>query len=164
MFARNRLSKAAQFSFAADLFMLQAILRSEGDDDSPDVLEYVFPCSCYRQVIDWLLTDGEPIGLKPFEGVITKRDATEVRITFPSPAEEDRMHRFFAMFNRKRQEAQGVDPSFPPVPDVYQGMSKPIEHVTKRYMVKIEMAFDGEADVVPVPVGPSGAEFEFQCS
>lgn len=163
MFARNALSKPAQFSFAADLFMLQAILRSEGEYNNRGRLEYVFAPPCYRQVIDWLLNSAEEIGLKPFDGVKTQRNAAEVRITFPSPAEEDRMHQFFAMFNQKRRQAQGVDPSFPPLPDIYQGKAKPIVHVIARYMANIERAFDGEADVVPVPVGPNGAEFNFQC-
>ncbi len=164
MFSRSSLSKPAQFSFAADLFMLQAILRSEETDNNPKGPEYVFPSSCYRQIVGWLLTGAEEVGLEPFEGVTTQRDSTEVRITFPSRAEEDRMHRFFEMFNQKRRQAQGVDPSFPPMPDIYQGTAKPVRHVIERYLVCIENAFDGDSNVVPVPIGPDGAEFNFQCS
>lgn len=161
---QNNLSKPAQFSFAADLFMLQAILRSEDPGRDSGMLEYVFPTSCYRQIMGWLLSGAKEIGLEPFEGVAVLRSSGEVRITFPNPAEEDRMHRFFEMFNRRRMQAQGVDPSFPPMPDIYQGNEKPVQHVIERYLYCIETAFDGDSDVVPIPSGPNGEEFVFKCT
>lgn len=163
MFARNSLSKPAQFSFAADLFMLQALLKADGLGGAAWESEYVFPTNCYRQVVEWLLSEAPQLGLEPFAGVKTTRNATEVRVQFPSEAEQDKMHRFFEMFNAKRVQAQGLDPSFPPMPDVYQGESKPVDHVIRRYMALIAAAFDGDTSVVPIPVGPNGQEFDFHC-
>ncbi|UUZ74929.1 hypothetical protein LP414_22700 [Polaromonas sp. P1(28)-13] len=134
MFARNSLSKAAQFSFAADLFMLQAILRLEEAGDKSWQLEYVFPYNCYVQIIDWILNNADQLGLEPFNGVTTESGPTEVRVTFPNEDEQDKMHQFFQMFNQKRKQAQGVDPSFPPMPDIYQGGEKPVIHVIQRYL------------------------------
>jgi len=164
MLARNALSKSAQFSFAADLFMLQAILRSEEAGNKPSQLEYVFPRNCYLQVVDWLLANINQLGIEPFNGVTTKRNFGEVRVIFPNEVEQDKMHRFFELFNQKRKQAQGVDPSFPPIPDVYQGEKKPVTHVIQRYMALITSAFDGDSDVVPIPSGPRGAEITFRCS
>jgi hypothetical protein len=160
---RNSMSKPAQFSFTADLFMLQAILRSEDASASPKKPEYTFPSNCYRQVIEWLLAGSSELGLKPFEDVTIDSSPGEVRVTFPSSSEEDRMHRFFEMFNQKRRLAQGVDPNFPPMPDIYQGGKKPVHHVIHRYLACIEHAFDGESNVIPVPIGPNGNDFEFRC-
>ena len=164
MFARNSMSKPAQFSFAADLFMLQAILRFDETGEKPWQLEYVFPRNCYLQVIDWILDNTNQLGIEPISGVTTKSDSTEVRITFPDEKEQDKMHRFFEMFNQKRKQAQGIDPSFPPMPDIYQGGNKPVIHVIKRYLALIAKAFDGDADVVQIPSGPMGSEFTFHCS
>jgi len=163
MLARNALSKPAQFSFAADLFMLQTMLKGDGPGDTTSELEYVFPTNCYRQVVEWLLSEAPQLGLEPFAGVRTTRGATEVRVLFPSGAEQDKMHRFFEMFNAKRKQAQGIDASFPPMPDVYQGESKPVDYVLRRYMALIAAAFDGDTNVVPIPVGPDGEEFDFHC-
>ena len=164
MFARNSLSKPAQFCFAADLFMLQAILRLEETGDKGWQLEYIFPRNCYIQVIEWILDNTNQLGIQPISGVATKSDPTEVRITFPDEKEQDKMHLFFEMFNQKRKQAQGVDPSFPPMPDIYQGGEKPVIHVIKRYLALITKAFDGDSDVVQIPSGPRGAELTFQCS
>lgn len=163
MFSLNALSKPAQFSFAADLFMLQAVLNADGPGRATWQLEYVFPINCYRQVVEWLLSEAPQLGLEPFAGVRTTRGAAEVCVLFPSEAEQDKMHRFFEMFNAKRMQAQGIDPSFPPMPDVYQGESKPVDHVVRRYMALIAAAFDGDTNVVPIPVGPNGEEFAFHC-
>lgn len=163
MFARNALSKPAQFSFAADLFMLQTMLKADGLEGASPELEYVFPPNCYRQVVEWLLSEASQLGMEPFHGVRTTRGAAEVRVLFPSEAEQDKMHRFFEMFNAKRKQAQGIDPSFPPMPDVYQGKPKPVDHVVSRYMALIAAAFDGDINVVPIPVGPNGEEFDFCC-
>lgn len=162
MVLRNTLGKPAQFSFAADLFMMQAILKSEGLGENLKEREYAIPLNCYRQIFAWLLSGAKEIGLAPFDEVATERTATEVRITFPSKSEEDRLHRFFELFNQKRRQAQGVDASFPPMPDIYQGTAKPVLHVIERYLAFIEGAFDGEVNVVPVPIGPKGAEFDFE--
>ena len=163
MFARNSLNKPAQFSFAADLFMLQAIVKSDKTGDKPWQLEYVFPRNCYIQVVDWILDNADQLGIEPFSGVTTKRTASEVCVTFPNEGEQDKMHRFFEMFNQKRKETHGVDPSFPPMPDIYQGGDKPVSHVIERYFAQINYAFDGESDVVEIPSGPGGAEFTFRC-
>lgn len=164
MFARNSLNKPAQFSFAADLFMLQAILWQEEAGNKSWQLEYVFPRNCYVQVIDWVLDNANQLGLEPFIGVTIDSDATEVRVTFPNKDEQDKMHLFFEMFNQKRKQAQGVDPSFPPMPDIYQGGEKAVIHVIKRYLALITSAFNGDSDVVEIPSGPRGAEFTFRCS
>lgn len=164
MFARNSLSKPAQFSFAADLFMMQALLRSEGESTEYGELEYVFPTSCYRQVIQWMLFSAAEIGLAPFEDVNIKRSASEVVIKFRDKTDEDRMHNFFELFNAKRRQAQGVDRSFPPLPDVYQGGNKPDVDIIRRYTAWIVSAFDGDENTVPIPVGPKHAEFIFHCS
>jgi hypothetical protein len=143
--------------------MLQTILKADGPEGATSELEYVFPTNCYRQVVEWLLSDAPQLGLEPFDGVKTTRGAVEVRVLFPSEAEQDKMHRFFEMFNAKRRQAQGIDPSFPPMPDVYQGESKPVDHVVRRYMALIAAAFDGDISVVPIPVGSNGEEFDFHC-
>lgn len=163
--SRNSLSKPAEFSFASDLFLLQAILQSEkGDGDKPWQLEYTFPQACFNQIIEWILNNPEQIGLQPFIGVKIERDITEVKVIFPNEEEQDKMHEFFTMFNQKRKQAQGHDRSFPPMPDIYQGGPKPVVHVIKRYMVLIGEAFDGDSDVVMIPSGPHGQEFEFRCN
>jgi hypothetical protein len=164
MNSRNALSKSAQFSFAADLFILQAILRSEGNDTKSCQLEYVFPLNCFRQVIDWLLDNISQFGIQPFRGVMIKTDVSEVRVTFPDESEQDKMHRFFANFNEKRKQAQGIDSSFPPMPDVYQGESKPVLDVIERYMVFIAYAFGGDTNTVPIPTSHAGEDFLFRCS
>ena len=134
MMSRNSLSKPAQFSFAADLFMLQTILRSEeSDGDNPWQLEYTFPQICFIQIIEWVLDNPEQLGLQPFVGVRIESGVNEVKITFPNEDEQDKMHKFFTMFNQKRKQAQGIDRSFPPMPDIYQGGPKPVVHVIKRY-------------------------------
>lgn len=163
--SRNSLSKAAQFSFAADLFMLQAILRSEENNGGkPWQLEYIFPRACFNQIIDWILDNPDQLGLEPFAGVRIERDFSEVKVIFPNEDEQDKMHTFFTMFNQKRKQAQGHDRSFPPMPDIYQGGTKPVLHVIKRYMALIGDAFDGDSDVVMIPSGPQGEEIEFRCN
>lgn len=163
MFARNSLSKPAQFSFAADLFMLQAIIRSEETGDKPWQLDYVFPRNCYSQIIEWILDNASQIGLDNFEGVKCEtNDPTEVRVTFPNEDEQDKMHQFFQMFNQKRKQAQGFDRDFPPMPDIYQGEGKPVMHSIQRYTQEIREAFDGDSDVVHIPIGPKGAEFAYR--
>lgn len=97
-------------------------------------------------------------------GVQLERDFSEVKVIFPNEDEQDKMHTFFANFNQKRKQAQGQDRSFPPLPDIYQGGSKPILHVIKRYIVLIEEAFDGDSDFVMIPSGPQGDEIEFRCN
>lgn len=161
--SRNSLGKPAQFSFAADLFMLQTILWQEEKRDHSWPLVYVFPRSCFVQVIDWLLNNASQIGLEPFEGVTIERDSTKVCVIFPDEDEQDKLHQFFQTFNQKRKQAQGADPSFPPLPDIYQGSDKPVIHVIKRYIVQITQAFDGDSDTVEIPIGPGGAEFTFTC-
>lgn len=163
MNSRNALSKSAQFSFAADLFMLQAILRSEDTGTKSCQLEYVFPLNCHRQVIDWLLDNISQFGIQPFKGVMTKTDVNKVRVIFPDESEQDKMHRFFEFFNEKRKQVQGVDPSFPPMPDIYQGEQKPVLAVIERYMAFIADAFDGDINTVPIPTGRAGEDFVFRC-
>lgn len=164
MSAKNSLSKPAQFSFAADLFMLQAILRSEESGDKGWRLEYVFPHNCYEQVIDWVLNNVSQIGFPPISAASTKIGPNEMRVTFPDEKEQDKMHLFFEMFNQKRKLAQGVDPSFPPMPNIYQGGGKPVIHVIKQYLSYIAEAFNGDSNIVKIPSGPRGAEFTFHCS
>ncbi len=155
----NSMSKPAQFSFAADLFMLQAILKSEDGKSKDWQLEYLFPWSCYRQIIEWILNNGTQIGVSEFEGVeAIHESATHVKIVFPNEREQDKMHKFFEMFNFKRKQAQGVDRSFPPMPDIYQGGPKPNVDAIKRYIYSIENAFDGGSQVVEIP---SGANWKF---
>ena len=164
MMSRNSLSKPAQFSFAADLFMLQAILKAEeGDVENPWPLEYTFPLACFIQIIEWILDSPEQLGLQPFTGVCIERGVHEVKVTFPNEDEQDKMHKFFTMFNQKRKQAQGHDRSFPPMPDIYQGGPKPVTHVIKRYLSLIKNAFDGDSDFVMIPSGPRGAELVFRC-
>lgn len=164
MMSRNSLSKPAQFSFAADLFMLQAILKAEeGEVKNPWQLEYTFPRACFIQIIEWILDNPEQFGLQPFTGVRIERGDHEVKVTFPNEDEQDKMHKFFTMFNQKRKQAQGHDRSFPPMPDIYQGGPKPVTHVIKRYLSLIEDAFDGDSDFVMIPSGPHGAEIVFRC-
>lgn len=165
MTSRNSLSKPAQFSFAADFFMLQAILRSEeGDGDNPWRLEYTFPRACFIQIIEWILDNPEQLELQPFMGVRIESDVNKVKVTFPNEHEQDKMHQFFTTFNQKRKQAQGLDQSFPPMPDIYQGGPKPVVHVIKRYLSLIGDAFDGDSDVVMIPSGPRGAEVAFRCN
>lgn len=165
MILRNSLSKPAQFSFAADLFMLQAILRSEQADGSNDWhLQYTFPQVCYKQIIEWILDNPEQIGLETFREVLIKQDGDQVMVTFPNEEEQDKMHTFFTMFNETRKQAQGFDLSFPPMPDIYQGEPKPLVHVIKRYIALIGDAFAGESDIVMIPSGAQGAEIEFRCT
>ena len=164
MMSRNSLKKPARFSFAADLFMLQAILRSEeGDGDNSWQLEYTFPRICFIQIIEWILDNPEQLGLQPFVGVRIESGVNEVKIIFPNEHEQDKMHNYFTMFNQKRKEAQGIDQSFPPMPEIYQGGPKPVVHVIKRYMSLIRDAFDEDSDVVMIPSGPRGAEIAFIC-
>ena len=162
--ARNSLSKQAQFSFAADLFMLQAILKLEEFGNGPQQLEYTFPRNCFLQVIGWLLDNPAQIGVSEFRDVIHEyTSADEVMVKFPSEREQDKLHQFFESFNQKRRQAQGIDQSFPPLPDIYQGQKTPEAHVIHRYMHQIREAFDGDSRVVEIPIGPNGAEFTFRC-
>jgi hypothetical protein len=104
----NSMSKPTQFSFAADLFMLQAILKSEDEKSNDWQLEYLFPWSCYRQIIDWILNNVTQIGVSEFQGVEAIRESsTHVKIVFPNEREQDKMHKFFEMFNFKRKQTQG---------------------------------------------------------
>ena len=73
------------------------------------------------------------------------------------------MHKFFEMFNFKRKQAQGVDLSFPPMPDIYQGGRKPDLDSIKRYISSIESAFDGDSNVVDIPSGPNWQVSKFHC-
>jgi hypothetical protein len=164
--SRNSLNESAQFSFAADLFMLQAILRSEEGNvgEKHCQLEYTFPRACFNQIIHWILNNPEQLGLKPFVGVRVERDFSDVKVTFPNEDEQDKLHTFFTMFNQKRKQAQGHDRSFPPMPDIYQGGSKPVVHVIKRYIALIKDAFEGDSEIVMIPSGPQGDEIEFRCN
>lgn len=155
--------KAAQFSFAADLFMLQAILRTEDVTSIGRERAFIFPMACYNQIVGWLLENPQQIGLTPFEGINVEFSPGEARVTFPSEEEEDKMHRFFEMFNRNRQQAVGVDPTFPPMPDVYQGQSQPQQEIIDRYIQDIYQAFAGEADWVEVPTGPNQRTSKYNC-
>lgn len=162
----NAMSKPAQFSFAADLFMLQAILKSEeGKGKSNDwQLEYLFPWSCYRQIIEWILNNGTQVGVSEFENVkCLHESSTHVKIVFPDEIEQDKMHSFFQMFNMKRRQAQGIDPSFPPMPDIYQGHPTPDIDSIKRYIYSIEEAFDGDSVVVNIPTGANWKVHSFRC-
>lgn len=164
MSSPNSLSKPAQFCFAADLFMLQAILKSVEESDSDWQLQYLFPWSCYRQIIEWILRNGPQIGVSEFENVkCLHESSTHVRIVFPDEKEQDKMHRFFETFNMKRKQAQGIDPSFPPMPDIYQGRPTPDIDSIKRYIYSIEEAFDGDSEVVNIPSGPNWQVHRFQC-
>jgi len=157
------MSKPAQFSFAADLFMLQAILKSEDEKSSDWLLEYLFPWSCYRQIIEWVLKNGGQIGVSEFEGVkAIHESSTHVKIVFPNEREQDKMHKFFEMFNFKRKQAQGVDRGFPPMPDIYQGSSKPNIDAIKRYIYSIESAFDGDTYMVEIPAGANWKFHKFE--
>ena len=159
----NSMSKPAQFSFAADLFMLQAMLKSANGKSHDWQLEYLFPWSCYRQIIEWILNNGPQIGVSEFQGVdVVNESSTHVKIVFPNEHEQDKMHKFFEMFNFKRKQAQGLDRSFPPMPDIYQGESKPNFEVIKRYIYSIENAFDGDTQVVEIPAGANWKFYEFE--
>lgn len=157
------MSKPAQFSFAADLFMLQAILKSADGKSHDWLLEYLFPWSCYRQIIEWILNNANQIGVSEFQGVVViKESATHVKVVFPNEDEQDKMQKFFEMFNFKRKQVQGLDRSFPPLPDIYQGESKPNIEAIKRYICSIENAFDGDAQVVEIPAGSNWKFHEFE--
>ncbi len=165
MLFRNSLSKPAQFSFAADLFMLQAILRSDQDEEGNNwQLQYTFPRACYKQIIEWILDNPDQIGFETFNGVLIEEDGNEVKVTFPNEEEQDKMHTIFTMFNEKRKKAQGFDRSFPPLPDIYQGGPKPLVHVINRYIALIGDAFEGDSNFVMIPSGAQGAEIEFRCN
>lgn len=158
------MSKPAQFSFAADLFMLQAILKSEDGTANEWQLEYLFPWSCYRQIIEWILNNSTQVGVSEFEGVkFVHESANHVKIIFPNEREQDKMHKFFEMFNFKRKQAQGVDRNFPPMPDIYQGGSKPDVDSINRYIYSIEEAFDGDSNAVDIPSGPNWKVIKFPC-
>lgn len=161
----NSMSKPAQFSFAADLFMLQALLKSEdGTANNKWQLEYLFPWSCYRQIIEWILNNGSQVGVSEFENVkFVHESSTHVKIIFPNEREQDKMHRVFAGINFKRKQAQGVDRNFPPMPDIYEGRSKPNTDSIKRYIYSIENAFDGDSNVVDIPSGPNWQVIKFHC-
>lgn len=156
------MTKQAQFSFTADLFMMQTLLRVNLGEPL-EQHEYVFPTRCYRQVVEWLLENVSQVGIEPIQGFTVKRGVSEVRVTFPNEDEQDKMHRFFEKFNEKRRQAQGIDSTFPPMPDLYQGDAEPDIHIVGRYTVQIMEAFDGESSTVCVPVGPDREEFAFSC-
>ena len=121
-----------------------------------------FPWSCYRQVIEWILENGNQVGVSEFENVkYVHESAIHVEIIFPNELEQDKMHKFFEMFNYKRKQAQGVDQHFPPMPDLYQGGSKPDLDSIRRYIYSIEEAFDGDSNLVDIPVGPNREVFKF---
>lgn len=90
-------------------------------------------------------------GLYLYEAI--QESATHVKIVLPNERQQDKMHKFFEMFNFKRKQAQGVDRSFPPMPDIYQGGPKPNVDAIKRYIYSIENAFDGDLQVVEIPSG-----------
>lgn len=160
----NSMSKPAQFSFAADLFMLQAILKFEDGTANEWQLEYLFPWNCYRQIIEWILNNGTQVGLSEFKNVkFVHESSTHVKIIFPNEREQDKMHSFFETFNFKRKQAQGVDRSYPPMPDIYQGGSKPDVDSIKRYIYSIEEAFVGDSYIVEIPSGPNWQVYRFQC-
>jgi len=158
----NSMKKPAQFSFAADLFMLQAILRSEEEQDTGWQLEYRFTKGCYQQIIEWLLNNGAQIGVPEFMGVqCINESPTHVKVAFPNEEEQDKMHRFFEMFNFKRKQAQGIDQDFPPMPDIYQGGRKPDVESIRRYILSIEEAFEGGSTIVEIPSGPNRQVFRY---
>ena len=74
------------------------------------------------------------------------------------------MHKFFTMFNKKREQSQGLYRSFPPMSDIYQGGQKPVVNAIKRYISLIGDVFDGDSDLVMIPSGPQGAEITFICN
>lgn len=158
------MSKQAQFSFAADLFLLQAILFHEdkAKKDSSYQLEYFFTWTCYGQIIEWLLKNGPEVVGSEFAGVQSIHDSpTHVRVIFPNDDEQDKMHLFFEKFNMKRKQAQGIDLTFPPMPDIYQGQSTPNIESIKRYILSIEKAFDGNSNEVEIPIGSSQKFYSF---
>jgi hypothetical protein len=159
----SSMSKPAQFSFAADLFMLQAILKSEDGTANEWQLEYLFPWSCYRQIIEWIINNSAQVGVSEFENVkFVHESSTHVKIIFPNEREQDKMHKFFEMFNFKRKQAQGVDRIFPPMPDIYQGGSKPNMDAIKRYIYSIKNAFDENSHLVQIPAGVNWKFHKFE--
>jgi hypothetical protein len=158
----NSMTKPAQFCFAADLFMLQAILKSEEKHDTRWQLEYLFTRGCHLQIIEWLLNNGPQIGVSEFVGVrCINEGPTHVRVVFPNEEEQDKMHEFFEIFNFKRKQAQGIEQDFPPLPDIYQGGRKPDVESIRRYILSIEEAFEGGSTVVEIPSGPNRQVFRY---
>ena len=161
---QNSMNKQAQFSFAADVFLLQAILFHE-DKANKNIsyqLEYLFTWTCYKQIIEWLLKNGPSVVGSEFMGVqAIHTSATHVRVLFPNDEEQDKMHLFFEKFNMKRKQAQGIDLTFPPMPDIYQGQSTPNIESIKRYILSIEKAFDGNSNEVEIPIGSSQKFYSF---
>jgi hypothetical protein len=125
-------------------------------------LEYLFTWTCYIQVIEWLLKNGPSVVGTKFVGVqAIHASDTHVRVIFPNDEEQDKMHLFFEKFNLKRKQAQGIDPSFPPMPDIYQGRSTPNIESIKRYMLSIEEAFNGNSNEVKIPIGSDQKIYSF---
>jgi hypothetical protein len=164
MLYKNSLSKPAQFSFVADSFMLQAILNSEVIDQAESSkFAYIFSRICFMQTIEWVLNNPDQLGLQEFIGVRIERGVREVKVIFPNEEEQDKMHQFFTVFNQKRKQALVFDRSFPPMPDIYQGASRPNINVIQKYLAQIGEAFEGNLDVVMIPAGSGGNEIPFNC-
>jgi hypothetical protein len=123
----------------------------------------VFPWSCYRKIIAWILNNGTQVGISEFEGVkFVHENSTYVKIIFPNEREQEKMHKFFDMFNFKRKQAQGVDRGFSPMPDIHQGGSKPNMDAIKRYIYSIKNAFDGNSHLVEIPAGVNWKFHKFE--
>jgi hypothetical protein len=84
------------------------------------------------QTIEWVLNNPDQLGLQEFIEVRIERGVREVKVIFPNEEEQDKMHQFFTVFNQKRKQALVFDRSFPPIPDIYQGASRPDINVIKK--------------------------------
>lgn len=149
-----KLGHIAQVCFAADLFFMQATLRLESDPNADWLLNYVFPLACFEQVFNPILQHPEAFGISSFSDVTWSKvpNSEYVKITFPNENEQDRLHSFFSQVNAQRKSVQGMDNSYPPMPDIYQGEPKPHTKTILDYMKSIEDAFNGLADDVRIPV------------
>jgi hypothetical protein len=148
------LGSIAQMCLAADYFFMQATLNMESKDEDGWLLNYQFPEPCFDLVVGHILRNPEDFGLQKFEGVAFSKlpNSTQIRVEFPNETEQDKLHSFFSAVNAQRKAFQGMDASYPPMPDLYQGEPKLRLMIALDYMKSIEDAFNGTDEQVQIPI------------
>ncbi len=149
-----KLGRIAQMCLAADYFFMQATLKLDSEDGAGWLLNYLFPESCFDFVVGPILQKPEAFGLQEFSGVTWSKlpHSPQVKVEFPNEAEQDKLHSFFSAVNAQRKAAQGVDASYPPLPDLYQDEPMPQWMTVLDYMRSIEDAFNGAVEHVRLPI------------
>lgn len=157
----------ATLSLVADSFFIQNILHQEEVSKSgrlggsDDLLEYIFPRNLYWACIKNILEKIASNDLDAFnyeEEWLQSKDGDVIKLSFATPADQDRLHIFFEKVNSYRKSNLQA---MPPLPNIYNPDNGDLlVKVASAYLESINDAFYGAGIEVSIPVG-NGAYKQF---